>query len=655
MRTTAIMMLTSGVALASGVHAAELTMVQSLQQGSTLVTVDSAAPSTVLRSVALSGLPVGARLIGFDARPAAGSVLYGLANTGQLYVINGITGVATSLGAPLALGQFPAHSGFDFNPTVDRIRIVTDANQNLRVNPDNGAVAATDPNVAYRAGDSGAGLDPAITGAAYTNNVAGATSTVLYLIDTNRAVLVTQGSVDGSVGPNTGQLFTVGALGLATNATSGFDISRTGEIVALLTDNAGAQALYRVNLATGAATRIGGVPGGPVGAAFTGIAFSQTPFGLIGGTANQTAVGGVLDRFAGIPSAGLLGLLRGLDGLPDDVSRNQALSDLSPAAFSLLPDLVFQTADFQDTTVRRYLRDVRGGGTDDRDDTAVLGAERRIGMFLVANGRYGDFDADIDRNRTKFSYTGLTGGVDYRITPDILIGVMGGYDLGEARLNRSSQQSDVDTWYAGGYATAASGPFYVDVHGSYGKTDFDLTRTVNIGGFSATTRATPESENWSAAGTIGGSFQFGGFEVEPYAGARYVRVKLDDFSESGDGTTALTVIARDRVESLQSILGLRIGGSIPVLGATLRPSIRGEWRREFENDASRFLVANFAGAGISAPFGFTTTPLDRDFAAVGAGFTVSGNSALSLVVDYNGQFGKDRQVNGITGGLRLAF
>ena len=34
--------------------------------------------------------------------------------------------------------------GFDFNPTVDRIRVVSDTGQNLRLNPDTGAVAAVD-------------------------------------------------------------------------------------------------------------------------------------------------------------------------------------------------------------------------------------------------------------------------------------------------------------------------------------------------------------------------------------------------------------------------------------------------------------------------------------------------------------------------------
>lgn len=65
--------------------------------------------------------------------------------------------------------------GFDFNPTVDRIRLVTENEQNLRLHPETGMVAAVD-----------GGINPGdrnITAAAYTNSFAGATSTTLYKID----------------------------------------------------------------------------------------------------------------------------------------------------------------------------------------------------------------------------------------------------------------------------------------------------------------------------------------------------------------------------------------------------------------------------------------------------------------------------------------
>ena len=631
--------------------AADVTLVRSQQQGTSLVTVDSALPGTVKRTVQLSGLAVGERLIGFDTRPAANRALYGLGTTGQVYVINGMTGAATAIGARLPLSGFPAATGFDFNPSVDRIRIVTDSNQNFRVNPDTGAIAATDPNVAYRPGDSGAGSNPTISGAAYTNNVAGGTPTVLYLIDSARGTLVTQGSVDGTISPNSGQLLTVGSLGVGTNAATAFDISSSGTTLALLTNpTTNVQGVYSVNLATGTASLVASLPAGP-GFNFTGLAFTQIPFAALTGTANTLAAANALDRFTGVPSNGLVQLFGAFDGLATDAERSAELARLTPGSFALLPELVFQSINNQDNVVRGYLRDVRAGGTG-RGDMTTLGADGRVGMFLVAGGRTGNLDGDIDRSRTEYGARSVSGGLDYRFSPGFLIGAFGGYDRAEARLNDVSEQSDIDSWYAGGYASANIGAFFIDAHGSYGKTDFDLRR--GIGTLGSTQLANTDSENWQAAGVTGISLDLGAIRAEPFVGVRYARVDLDGFSEVG-GPAALTV-SGDRVESLQSVVGLKLAGNVPIGGSTvLRPHVRGEWRREFENDGARLIVANFADAGIAGPFAFTTTPLGRDYAAIGAGFTVSGASKLSLVIDYSGEITGDRNIHGITGGIRLAF
>lgn len=142
--------------------------------------------------------------------------------------------------------------GFDFNPTVDRIRLVSDAEQNLRLNPDNGAVAATDGPLAYAAGDRNAGRDPAVTGSAYTNSVRGATATTLFGIDTTTDALVVQNP------PNAGTLTTVGAgLGFDAREGVGFDIATSGAAYAV-SRNADdtASELHLVNLGTGAATAV---------------------------------------------------------------------------------------------------------------------------------------------------------------------------------------------------------------------------------------------------------------------------------------------------------------------------------------------------------------------------------------------------------------
>ena len=230
-----------------------------------IVTFSVAAPDQVRNSRPITGLEAGDAVVGIDVRPANRQV-YALGGSGRVYTLDPTTGAATRVGggAPgTALNG--ASFGFDFNPVPDRIRVVSDAGQNLRLNPDTGGVAAVDPNVAYAAGDAGAGQSPSLVAAAYTNSVAGATTTTNYAIDAARDVLVTQGTRAGvtpAVSPNTGQLFTVGSLGIDAGAVTGFDIEPAGGVGYVVSSPGGGNStLYRIDLQTGAASRFGVVGG----------------------------------------------------------------------------------------------------------------------------------------------------------------------------------------------------------------------------------------------------------------------------------------------------------------------------------------------------------------------------------------------------------
>ena len=123
------------------------------------------------------------QIVGLDVRPAD-KQLVALGSTSRLYRIDGASGAATAIGSASFVPAFAGTSlGFDFNPTVDRIRVTSDARQNLRLHPDTGATAAVDGQLAYAAGDAGAGSTPRIVGSAYTNSVAGATTTQLFDLD----------------------------------------------------------------------------------------------------------------------------------------------------------------------------------------------------------------------------------------------------------------------------------------------------------------------------------------------------------------------------------------------------------------------------------------------------------------------------------------
>jgi uncharacterized repeat protein (TIGR01451 family) len=238
-----------------------LATVYGVTAGNTLVSFDSATPGTI-STAPITGLVGGDTMLGIDFRPATGQ-LFALTNGGRLYTLNQATGVAilaSTLTADPAdsTNPFTALSGtsfgVDFNPVPDRLRVVSDTGQNLRINVDNGLVI-TDDNL-----NPGT---PSIGGAAYTNSFAGATSTTLYGIDSAIDTLVIQNP------PNNGTLATVGTtLGVGDiTSSAGFDIQALtgGENAAFaaLSTNGTSSNFYTVNLTTGIATLVGGIGSAP--------------------------------------------------------------------------------------------------------------------------------------------------------------------------------------------------------------------------------------------------------------------------------------------------------------------------------------------------------------------------------------------------------
>lgn len=258
--------------------------------GANLLRFNSAQPNTVTtQTIDVASLGANESLVGIDFRPATGQ-LFGLAvssttNTGTLYLIDPQTGGLSRPGAVGAIAfvdnggtavPLPAAAsgyGLDFNPQVDRLRVVTGNGLNFRVNPNDGAP------VDGNAGAAGTQMDGAIngsgvagvTGAAYTNNFAGATVTTLYTLDSAGDRLLIQNP------PNDGTQTTPVSVTLAGNpldftAANGFDIlsgittdtanaPATGTGLVVLTVG-GVTRIYSINLVTGTVQSFGTIGAG---------------------------------------------------------------------------------------------------------------------------------------------------------------------------------------------------------------------------------------------------------------------------------------------------------------------------------------------------------------------------------------------------------
>ncbi|MBT9456298.1 MAG: DUF4394 domain-containing protein [Burkholderiaceae bacterium] len=256
-------------------------MIYAVTSSNKLLQFNAGQPQKLLSSKALTGLAAQERLLGIDYRVARGQ-LFALGASGQLYRINTADGNVSPIGTPSALPRDGATEwGFDFNPTVDRIRVVNDAGFNLRLHPDTGAIVdgnADQPGVqfdgklAYDAGDASAGKTPAVVAAGYTYNKTNDKITTNYALDGKQGSLVHQGTREGvmpAVSPNTGRLYTVGSLGLGSFERATLDISDLSNAAYTAISSGARSSWYRIDLATGKATLIGTVAGGEavVGAA----------------------------------------------------------------------------------------------------------------------------------------------------------------------------------------------------------------------------------------------------------------------------------------------------------------------------------------------------------------------------------------------------
>ena len=267
-RGLALATLLTGAAAAPAAAQTAYALTADLTGAFSLATFQLATPGTFTATVAITGLAAGQDLVGIDIRPATGQLFTlgyndgATTNNAQLYSLS-TTGALTAVGSvlTLSLGSDATRVGFDFNPTVDRIRVTAVNGANYRLNPANGTIANTDTNLAYATGDANAGQTPGVASSAYTNSYNGSTTTTLYDLDEAASRLVRQDP------PNNGTLNTVGALGVSTNGAlqaSDIDIyynPTTGQNVAYLsvaTANLAtfsiSNQLYSLNLTTGAAT-----------------------------------------------------------------------------------------------------------------------------------------------------------------------------------------------------------------------------------------------------------------------------------------------------------------------------------------------------------------------------------------------------------------
>jgi outer membrane autotransporter protein len=263
---------------------------------------------------------------------------------------------------------------------------------------------------------------------------------------------------------------------------------------------------------------------------------------------------------------------------------------------------------------------------------------------------FGDFvnvDGDSSAKGYNFTTGGVDVGIDFRLTPQLTVGIWGGYAHTWTELQPRGSIG-VDTGQGGLYASYSVGNFYTEVGAFGGYNSYDMNRPALLGN----SKSSPDGDQFGTFVAAGYDFHFGILSIGPIASFQYSYVNLNGFTEQG--SIAPLKVSDDSEESLTSDLGLRASLQIKARNVLIRPFLRAAWEHEY-NYTSLPVTARLADFSGSAAK-FNGTRFGRDSAIVNAGVSVRWTSTFSTYVSYDGQLGRTQfNSNGVSGGLTFLF
>ncbi|MFD0893921.1 autotransporter domain-containing protein [Luteolibacter ambystomatis] len=362
--------------------------------------------------------------------------------------------------------------------------------------------------------------------------------------------------------------------------------------------------------------------------------------GLPGLTANQASLGAALDASVNSPNPLMQDFIAALDysNLP---AVQATLAAIDPSTYLALTSSIINS----DYALHRQigdrlsdLRDAGDGGGVYRTQVSAKGgmaptpSVSSSGPFNVWGAV--SYDWQDYSGRTALSdfdgtVASFTAGIDYRVSPDFVIGVL--VNGSKSDLDYVGGSTDIDSLRGAIYATyGRSTGWYSDALIGYGSHSIDASRTLGgvvIGAGGSDVDATSFQALW----TVGYTFDTGTFRHGPFLGLEYQNVDVDGFTVGGPFPVG---VGDYSVDSLRGLIGYRIRGDC----GTFRPYASIAYAHEFEdggNSASAFLPNG-------APFSVVGPDLNSAvLLTAGTGIRLSDD--LILDVGYRGEISTESE------------
>lgn len=172
----------------------------------------------------------------------------------------------------------------------------------------------------------------------------------------------------------------------------------------------------------------------------------------------------------------------------------------------------------------------------------------------------------------KFETTGVSAGVDYRLSRDFALGIGVGYGRDVSDIGDNGSRSTGRSYTTGIYASYhPGGNFFIDGLVGYQWLSFDSQRYLTSGGGFATGER--RGGQWFASISAGSKFQIEQLQISPYTRLDVARATLDAFTESGGPSLALHY-GEQNISTTTGNHGLTFNYKYPVGFGVISPQLR---------------------------------------------------------------------------------
>ena len=277
------------------------------------------------------------------------------------------------------------------------------------------------------------------------------------------------------------------------------------------------------------------------------------------------------------------------------------------------------------------------------------------GVFLDPAVIIGNQGSSANQTGYDCTLAGFTLGVDYRLRPDLLVGLATGYSNNSASFRGTGGSITNNTWPLTAYAAYLPERGYAFASLGYSLNLFDLEREISFPGVNRNAKSSTTGHQFNLYAEAGYDLKpkkLKPLVVTPAASLAFSTISVDGFTESNAGALNLEVDAQN-ADSVQLGVGAKVAAPFKKGSTKVVPQAYAFYQHEFSKN-SRGLDARLSQGGSTLTF--TTDKPERDYAVVGGNVTVFVSQNLSARVDYNAEVGRgNNTVHQVNAGLRWNF